>query len=207
MRDDEIDPARYPQVAAYLASLPEGLASHPECMAKASLYRHVLDESPLPDQDGLPEVLADLLAHPRPVNTWIPEVYSHSLLLSEYDRVFPDERRFAAFCYETQRKLWSTKVYAMLMRWSSPQRLLASGSQRWGVFHRGSTLDFESAGEGRATLRLAHPFGLYDRLSRVGLVQGLRAAMDMSTRYRWSLVELGASPTGASWETTWVPAG
>jgi hypothetical protein len=200
---EDLDRARYPIVAEYLAGVPNGLDGHPQCSAKASLYRFVLDERPLADTDGLPGVLAELVDHPRPVNTWIPEVHSHALMLAVYDRSFGDVDRFAAFCYETQRKLWASKIYVVLMRWTSPQRLLSTGSARWQLFHRGSTLKIEARDDDRATLRLEHPAGLYDHISRVGLTEGLRAALDMSTRYRCSIEQVDASPTGARWTATW----
>jgi hypothetical protein len=201
----ELDHARFPTVAEYLAGLPQGLDSHPACLAKASLYRGLLDDCPLVDRAGLPAVLVDLVEHMRPVNTWIPEVQSHAVLLAVYDRSFADEQRFAAFCFEAQRRLWRSKIYSMLMRWTSPQRLLATASKRWEVFHRGSSLHAEAFTEGRATLHLEHPPGLYDRVSRVGLTEGLRAALSMTTQYTSSLVPLDASPTGARWAASWSP--
>lgn len=198
-----IDAARFPTAGEYLAALPDGLDSYPECMAKASLYRAVLEDLPLEWTTELPAVMRELVAHPRPVNTWISEVHSLALMLAVYDRSFGDSDRFATFCYESQRKLWASKIYAVLMRWTSPHRLLSTGSQRWTLFHRGSTLNVEMATDGQAVVRLDHPVGLYDRVSRIGLTEGLRAALDMSTRYRSSIAEVDSSPTGARWIATW----
>ena len=49
-----------PQLRAYLERLPDGLASYPGCLAKASLYRSIIEELPL-DDTRLPEPLQDLL--------------------------------------------------------------------------------------------------------------------------------------------------
>ena len=136
-----------PQLRAYLERLPDGLASYPGCLAKASLYRSIIEELPL-DDTRLPEPLQDLLRRPRAVSEWIPEVHSHAVLLAQYDQRFTALPEFAAHCYAAQRRLWDSKIYAFMMRLMSPVRLLASTSQRWGQFHRGTELVAERSGEG-----------------------------------------------------------
>ena len=67
-----------------------------------------------------------------------------------------------------------------MMRLMSPVRLLASTSQRWGQFHRGTELVAERSGEGAAWLRLTTPPHVYDEIALIGLTEGLRAVIDCS---------------------------
>lgn len=190
-----------PALRAYLDRLPEGLDSYPECRAKASLYRSILETLPI-DDTRLPEALRDLLRRPRPVTDWIPEVHSHAVLISQYDQHFRDLPSFVRHCYAAQRELWASKIYAFMMRFVSPVRLLASASQRWGQFHRGSELVAERSGERAAILRLTVPPHIYDEVALVGLTEGLRAVIDSSgTRSEFAMVESDA--TGARWAVRW----
>lgn len=198
-----MDSARLPTMTAYIAALPSGLASYPDCMAKASLYRTFLADRPLSDTEGVPAELVDLIDHPRPVNTWISEVRSHALMLACFDRGFADLEEFARFAYDGQRKLFESKLYAVLMRWTSPKRLLASVSQRWELFHRGSQLRVEDSGENWARLRLRTPAHVYDHVSRTGLTEGLRAALEMSSRYRCSIAIVEKTPIVTQWQADW----
>ena len=69
---------RFPALEEYIAGLPDGLASHPQCQAKASLYRSLIDTKGLEpdDVDALPPDLRSLVIHPVPISSWIPEVHS-----------------------------------------------------------------------------------------------------------------------------------
>lgn len=190
-----------PALRAYLDRLPEGLDSYPECRAKASLYRSILETLPI-DDTRLPEALRDLLRRPRPVTDWIPEVHSHAVLISQYDQHFRELPSFVAHCYAAQRELWASKIYAFMMRFVSPVRLVTSASQRWGQFHRGSELAAERSGERSAILRLTVPPHIYDEVALVGLTEGLRAVIDSSgTTSEFALVE--ADATGARWAVRW----
>lgn len=190
-----------PQLRAYLERLPDGLASYPGCLAKASLYRSIIEELPL-DDTRLPEPLQDLLRRPRAVSEWIPEVHSHAVLLAQYDQRFTAVPEFAAHCYAAQRRLWDSKIYAFMMRLMSPVRLLASTSQRWGQFHRGTELVAERSGEGAAWLRLTTPPHVYDEIALIGLTEGLRAVIDCSgISSDFTLVEF--DEVGARWAVRW----
>lgn len=190
-----------PRLRAYLEGLPDGLGSYPECRAKASLYRSVIEASPL-DAAQVPEGLRDLLRRPRPVTDWIPEVHSHAILIAQCDQRFVDLPGFAKHCYDVQRALWASKIYAFMMRFVSPVRLLASTSQRWGQFHRGSELVSTRVGEDSAELRLIAPPRVYDEITMIGLTEGIRALLDCgSTPSELTLLERDA--TGGRWSVRW----
>ena len=190
-----------PALAGYLGRLPEGIDSYPECRAKASLYRGLLDTLPLTATE-LPRALVELIEHPRPVTDWIPEVHSHAILLAQYDEHFVDEASYFAHCFASQRRLWSSKLYSFMMRFVSPARMVASVSQRWSQFHRGSSLTASAVDAAGADVLLETPPDVYCPLSLGALTEGLRAVLDRSAiAATIELVE--SSPTGGRWRASW----
>ncbi len=188
----------------YIERLSAGLDSYPECRAKASLYRSMLASRPV-DPEPLPPPLRDLVERPRPVSDWISEVHSHALMLALFDQHFGDRERFRQFCYDEQHKLWGSKLYAFMMRFVSPQRLIASASQRWEHFHRGTTFRATAgAGPDSAEMLLEGPPHVYDDITLLGLTEGLRALLDRSAiASTITLVEWNA--TQARWVAQWRP--
>ncbi len=178
-----VDPEKYPALTAYLAGLPDGLGSHPGCVAKASIYRTVTDASLLgPDDVGaLPAPLRKLVEQPLPVSSWLPEVHSHALMAFAFDCAFEDLRAFDLWAYEQQRALFSGPLYAVAMRLIAPSLLFKTMRLRWGMFHRGVTLQVLDQSHEQGIARLEHPVGVYDEVSRVGLCAGLRAALELSS--------------------------
>jgi len=176
-----LDADKFPTVAAYLATLPDGLDSYPHCQSKAALYRTLALEHPLSDQDraGLPESLRRLVDAPKTVAAWIPEVHSHALMLAVYDRSFDSLAHFEHHTFSVQRQLFESKIYAFLMRAATPQLLFRGVSLRWKAFHKGSKLVAESFGECTAVVRLEQPPGVWDEVTAVALGAGLRAAADL----------------------------
>jgi hypothetical protein len=201
----QVDAARFPCVAEYLAGLPEGLDSHPDCLAKASLYRSLLDGRSLRGADvaTLPDPMRKLIEDPPPISTWIPEVHSHSVMLAVCDLCFADVDAFARYAYVTQRRLFEGRLYRALFRFAAPPMLLRGAALRWGGFHRGSQLLVESMQAERATIRLRHPPHLYDAISRRGLREGLRAILGLTRATNAAIEELDASPTGARVQVSW----
>lgn len=189
---------------AYIDRLAAGLDSYPECRAKASLYRSMLASRPV-DPEPLPAPLRDLVERPRPVSDWIAEVHSHALMLALFDQHFDDRESFRQFCYQEQSKLWSSKLYAFMMRFVSPQRLIASASARWEHFHRGTTLRATpGAAPHSAEMVLEGPAHVYDEITLLGLTEGVRALLDRSAiDSTLTLVEWSA--TQARWVVHWKP--
>lgn len=204
MHPSRVDPARHPALAHYLAGLPHGLDSHPECAAKASLTRQILAARPLELADDLPSVLLDLAAHPPPTSAWIPEVHHRALLMLLYDQEFRSLEAYERFTYEMQLRLWSSRLYAVLLRWTSAPRLLSSVSQRWAQLRRGTTLRCERIEEAGATAVLEFPQGLYDEIGIVGVTAGFRAVMAMSSRHESEVRLLERSDRGARWSVSWI---
>ena len=83
-----LDPAAFPRVARYVASLPRGLLSNPTSECKASLYREGLAALPRAvPTERLDSLLADYFENPVPVSAWVPEVVNTAVFLAIADFV------------------------------------------------------------------------------------------------------------------------
>ena len=171
----------YHTTRAYLDALPDGLASFPECQAKASLLRDMLASKPIaPSADRLPSELCDLIRSPPPVSSWIPEVAFNAASMVMYDEHFEskDTARFEAWVFDFNRALFSKTLYRILFLLVSPRRLLTNVPSRWGAFHRGTSLTLIEGGEHRGRLRLEFPSGVFAEPMLHAFGAAWRAAVD-----------------------------
>lgn len=180
MSDTEsLDAARYPSVAAYLARIPGGLAAHPECVAKASLFRSIVDDKPLRDLKGLPPAIVELILHPPPPTAWVPEVHFRALMRAVYDTHFASRPDFYRWAYEAQRRLFDGPLYRILFAMVSPERVAVTAEARWGKFHKGFTLDAKIQ-KGLLHVVLGHPSFLADAFDHHATLEGVRAALELA---------------------------
>jgi uncharacterized protein (TIGR02265 family) len=167
-------------VAAYLEGLPHGLASYPECTAKASLLRDMLATRPLdPDSDSLLEDLRPLIRDPPPVSTWIPEVAFVASAMTVYDEHFGghDVAGFEQWIVDFNAALFRKPLYRVLFALISPERLVVGATTRWSAFHRGTSLALVERGQRSGLVRVGFPPDLYGTVMLHGFAAGLRAAV------------------------------
>lgn len=173
--------ALFPATAAYIARLPHGLDSHPDCRVKASLYRSALEGRPIPRAaiDALPPRLQSLVLSPAPVTAWIPEVQSLALLTVHLDACCSSDEDFERSCYLRQRRLFDGPLYRAVVKLATPNLLLRTAALRWGALHRGTTLVVEKNERGIAHLSMEHPPHLWDEPTRLALTAGFRALLEL----------------------------
>ncbi|MEM6293543.1 MAG: hypothetical protein AAGA54_19880 [Myxococcota bacterium] len=129
----------FERLRAYLAQLPAGLDSFPECQAKASVHRRVLAYSKAPLL-GLPEPLQTLVDDPPPANTWIPQCQALALIVAAVEAQQVDGPAENAWIQAAAGHVFNSPMYRILM-WAATPRLLFKGAHlRWSAFFRGSTL-------------------------------------------------------------------
>lgn len=166
---------------AYLARLPDGLASYPHCRARASLFLSLTE--PLgrtPDTEGWPAELASLVRVPPPAVAWLPEVHFASAMRAIRDTCFESDEAFLAFSLDSQRRLFAHPIYRVVMAVVSPDIALRGARARWSHFHEGTELFLVSSRPGAAELRLHAPAHLGDRLDHLAALTGMRAALELA---------------------------
>jgi hypothetical protein len=203
-----IDRERFPRTAEYLALLPNGLASYPECSARAVIMeRYARDHEKLARAPGFPAQIAAVYAGAAGSDEWIPEVVVQAAHLALRDARYPTDRALNDWTYELNRELFDKPILRSLMRLMSPTLIVVGSAKRWANFHRGTTLVAEAVRTtgGRAKTRAVvnFPENLFTRLFLESLERAFAAAL-AGARAKNPLVHLVESGArSARFEVTW----
>ena len=197
---------RYPRLVEYLASLPAGLASYPDCQAKTSLSLTMVEGLPEPrpalEKESLPEPLARFLRRP-PTSMWSSEVESRALALSIADHYRMSNEAYLAWIKQQNRSYFGSLMYRAVMAFASPAALVAKAAARWAAVHRGSSLAAKVLGPGDAQATLTFPPFLFAGLALLQVKAVLEAGAE-HTNARHPTVELEhVSPTSGVYRVRW----
>lgn len=173
-----------PRLDEYIAGLPKGLDSFPECQTKGSLFRASLEHRPLSSgdlPDDLDSRLRELVERAPTASAWRPSVEYFALSLLVADVYEMSEGEFGRYWYEVMKDLATSKLYAVLLRFITPSRLLKITASGWDKFHRGWSAESSRRPSG-IEIRLEHPAGLLPELCVRGYPQVWQAIVDVSAR-------------------------
>jgi hypothetical protein len=144
LSESEIDASRFPEAAAYVARLPQGLASHRHCEVKGSVVREIAASIDASVAAALPEPLRALVTQPPPVSAWVSEVPVNALILVQHELLKQrtgDPSAMIDRAFDSTRALLSTPLYKILFLVMSPERLLSGIDKRWGALRRGTYVE------------------------------------------------------------------
>jgi len=198
-----VDPARFPTLAAYLAQLPQGLESHPQCQAKGSQIRTAIEGHDLgEDAAALPEPIRELFEMPPPATAWVPMVYSDAVFHSVCDRYYPTEEQMLAWCHRRTMAIVRSPMYRRLVAVAGPKMFFRLADRVFFLFERGSEMSID-VGDGLARIEVTHPPHLHSRLNHLGNVAVMEALLEITggREPRCELVESRA--TGLVLECRW----
>lgn len=165
----------------YVQALPAGLASFPDCMAKASMVRTAFQTLPLNvEQPGLPDLLKTYLSTPPLANAWIPETEYVAVCLAIADAHGLDTAGFQSLWYGSMQRM-TKGLYAALLGWVSPHTLLRTLATRWDHFHLGTTAA-ATALDDSLEICLEYPEPLWPDLIVKGYVSVFQALVDRSSK-------------------------
>lgn len=199
----QLDAARFPQLAAYLDQLPDGLASYPECKAKGSLLLTAIEEHDVSEiGDGLPDELAEVFRRPPLAGVWVPAPFSDAVFYVFVDLLYPTLEETLAWTYERTIRGTQSKLYRALTSVASPWALLRIGTAAHGLFQKGTDLHVVKTPDG-ADLRLSHPPFLHGGFNHASNTAALRAVLE-TTGAKNAVVEMVSSePTEALYRARW----
>ena len=175
-----------PSVVSYLARLPDGVDSHPTALVKGSVVRVALrPEITAADWTGVdvPGSVRDLVQHPPSVSAWVPEAHYCALLEAIYDRWFATAEgggmpAYDAWLLAGARTLMRSPIYRALFFVAGVQRIVTAGADRWGMFHRGSSLELLTRGPGSSELRIHFPPYLFGPSPLLAVEVGVRSSVE-----------------------------
>lgn len=167
------------RIDAYLASLPEGIDSYPQCTHKGEPLSIWLRRSPTEGlADKLPAPCAALLDAARPFPSWVPEVHANVLYLAILEVSFGDERAFLAHAEQCNRAVLQTPTNRVLFWVAAPKAILRAAGQRWSSLHRGSAIEVRVAQDTAAEVDLHYPPRLFPEIVLRGTATGFLAALE-----------------------------
>ena len=150
--------SEWPRVDAYLASLPDGIESHPTCQTKSALIRSALKVRPVEGRSlaGLPPVVAEMLENPPPATQWVGTVphFTAQLAIGDLHDLQPHD--YDEFWYAHMKRLMTGPVYSTFFRLISPSYLVRTSTMRWSQFYRGWHVEVKPVDAG-LDLRLRYP--------------------------------------------------
>ncbi len=189
-------------VQRYLDSFPRGIAAYPGCVEKASVCReffHGYHQLPA----DVPAPVRELVEHPPPASTWVPEVVATAAYLAVREAYFSSDEAFVDFAYERNRELLRSPLYRVVMFVASPQRVIESASKRWGVFHQGSRLETTKSGDRRVQVRLYAPAGVFPELLLRCQGTAFRAVLEGSGGKDVDVTLSGLESNQTSYDARW----
>ncbi len=198
-----------PSVESYLEGLQNGADSYAQCRIKGSVVVGALAGCgvPLPFAPGLVPPEVEALTRELPsVNDWVSEVHYSALLLAVAELRFrgPEGLHdFDRWILEENRRLLTGPLYRVLFMVASPERIVRAGGERWGRFHRGSTLSVRVESKGYVAGHLAYPANLFPALTLRGFGMALRAAAEAAGAQDVSVSHVVKSETSTDYELMW----
>ena len=163
----------------YVARLPDGLDSYPECVAKGSIARLALQDFEWRDvYDSLPDPLREGLRHRPLPSAWIPEVHSVALHMAAADAEGLSTEDVMKWSHESNTRLAESPMYRIVAAVASPTALLRTAAVSWRLLHRGVSLSIDAQQRGLTEASIHHPPHLWNELVHQSTAQGLRAAVE-----------------------------
>jgi hypothetical protein len=198
-----LDATRFPIASQYLAALPAGEASHPQCMVKGSVLRSLVETSPVPfPVKALPPSLATLLESPPLPSEWVSEVRFNTLMLA-HEELMPASV-FREWVYSRNRKLLSSSLYRILFLVVSPERLLNQMSSRWAAFRKGTELQIVDRAPKHYVVDVRYPSFLYERRVLSNMSVAVTAALDAAGAHNPQVGVVDVRETSARFDIRWA---
>jgi len=165
-------------VEGYLASLPGGVAAHPQCEHKGEALAVWLQRSAIAGlARRLPPEVAPLVDPAFALPAWVSEVHACVLYLALREQ-FADDDTFVAHARACNRAVLDTPANRVLFWCASPRALLRASALRWGSLHRGSSIQVRMTGDTSAEVALHFPARLLPEIVLQGNATGFAVALE-----------------------------
>lgn len=201
--DRPFDAKALPHAAAYVASLPHGLDSFPECRVRTVVNQFIAERHPeVFRHPGIPASFRTLAAERARRLDWVPEVVGITARLLVRDIVHRSDTEYYAWMYDLASEVFSRPFYRTLWYVMSPTLVLTGASKRWNTLREGTTLTATNHARG-GELTLRYPPGMYLRMSLLGFSEAFRASL-VASRAKHPEVQLDDREPGiARWKLGW----
>ena len=193
------------QLGDYMASLPQGLDSYPECTVRAATLISALDLLDLDSTEGLPEPVRSLVADPPHRSRHIPEVHNLAFFSWLRDERFEGDEGYLTFTDAVFHRFYAMPLYRVAFMMGRPDQVASASSRIWGWVRQGTQLEVTGRGDGHVWLRASSPPHLFGPLHGRVLTRGLGIAYRLAHDYEGlevSLIE--RTPTEIRMKVEWT---
>jgi uncharacterized protein (TIGR02265 family) len=189
---------------AYVADLPHGLASYPECRSKASIWKNILRWT---DTDALsgrvPPDLTVFAAESLLDAEWMSAAQSFAAHLALRDTLFSTDAALAEHFRMLDRKLLSGRLYRMLFALTSPERVVHAADQRFRAMFAGITLEARLVRPAGVEVSLRYPPRLLPPLVGTLYLVAFEVAVELAGASGVKSRVLEHGDTSARYELSW----
>jgi len=193
----------FPRVAAYLAQLPQGLDSYPECQVQGGVVRTMrTDIDVRVDPTGLPAPVAALFLQPDAMPEWLPEVHACAMTLAIAEALGSDEA-FLAHDKAAQHRFYASVAFRVLTAFVPVQTLLNVSAPRWSALHRGTRLTITTLGSNEAAARIDFPAQLWPPVIGKMIANNFQAGLLTAQTKAVSVSLLDADATHFDFRAAW----
>lgn len=173
--------SQLPRTSRYLATLPAGLASYPDCVLKATYVRAAQDSLP----DGItaqdfPFELQALLYHSPSDGDWISEVQMVALMHAMNDLVFDAEVDMLTWAEAGMVRMIEESPFRGFIAMTPPERFPRSLQWVWKNLREGSSAQVVHEEPGLVRGRFEYPAHMFDEFYTRVIASGFMAPMRIS---------------------------
>lgn len=198
-----LDPNSLPLSAAYVAALPRGLDSYPQCRVRTAVTRLTLERFPkLLAHPGIADEYKERLRGVLADGEWMPETVGTTLRILTREIVFESDADYKAWTFEISSEVFRRPAYRVLMYVMSPSLVMLGATRRWNAFREGTKLVANVSGN-VGDIRLTFPPQLYPLLVLEGFGEALRASLVAARARNVQLALDDAQPESARWSVSW----
>ena len=199
-----LDRARFPRLAQYADTLPQGFASFPECRAKGSICRHLLEKHPVTGPKGLPDEIAAFVERPVPHSSWVSECACMGLHMAIGDAYGMEEAAYDRWLYDHNAGLLEGRfMFRSIMSLATPGVLMHGAAIRFNGFHQGTKLEITSRNPNAVEFQLGYPKGIYSDLCLAAFRAAFQVSLDMTQAKNLRCELAKAEPAMAFFRVSW----
>ncbi len=199
-----------PRVSTYLASLPNGLDSYPQCQSKAEVGLVLRDRLMAAAGPAFEAMVSKQVLASMDSSSWIPTTLVTAIHLAARDAVFPSDDALLTWAYEDAVATYRRPAFRALMLLMSPTLLVMGVAKRWSSFSRGTELrSTSSTQEGNTRLihlELTYPAHLFSNLELQIIGCGFRAALAAASAKEPTVSALESGNTSTVFTARWTAA-
>lgn len=200
-----MDASEFPHLFAYLAKLPDGLASYPECRTKGILIRSSVKEVAFhPSWEALPEPILQVMKDPPLPTAWVSTVLTNAVHFAVADTYHPTPEAMLDWNYKRTKRVSTSPMYRMLTRVAGLKNFLRGAVKVHALFQQGTEMSVEFAGEASARVVLEHPPYLHVGYALLANEAVFTATLEAAGATIAKVKMIEASPERAVYDVSWV---